>query len=519
MKTIESPAMEANVKQNIGQSESLTVLEFRDLVLSYGAQKVLNGASGELCQGDFICLIGPNGSGKTSLLNAIAAYLEPNAGCIVLYDNAGSGAGHPRKFDFPRSLWQRLNIFDGFTPEGFAQMGIVKTWQGGRSFATLSLRDNIAVAKPDQLGENPLWSILRPDLVRKQEIKQGRAVVTALADIGLEGRENSSGDMVSLGQGMRVAILRALATGARVLLLDEPLAGLDAEGKAAVMALLQELRNRGVTIVVVEHVFNLPHVLSLATAVWKLESGKLLVEDAAMVKADLEASLGNSDRAWLESLVGDRGSIQDIPLEGGAVLSIVTRDAGELGQPIFEVQDFAVWRGKRQILCNISFTLYAGQVAVLFAANGYGKTSLLDGFAGLIPCSGRVLLHGKPIHRLPVWERVKRGLRLLRARDNIFPNLRVSEMLRLSGVSDPPENVQPFLEKRVSALSGGERQRVVLACTLACTDRRSAVLQMMDEPFGALDASGLETFLQLLSPTMNQAFLIAVPSNLLEKSL
>ncbi len=510
MKAIERQSMESMLQQ----SKGMTVLEFRDLVLAYGAQKVLDGASGELCQGDFICLIGANGSGKTSLLNAIAAYIEPNAGYIVLYDHAGNGAGNAKKFDFPRSPWQRLNIFDGFTPEGFAQMGIVKTWQGGRSFATLSLRDNIAVAKPNQLGENPLWSVFRPDLVRRQEMKQGRAVVTALADIGLEGRENSSGDMVSLGQGMRVAILRALATGARVLLLDEPLAGLDAEGKASVMALLQELRDRGVTIVVVEHVFNLPHVLSLANAVWKLESGKLLVEDAAMVKADLDASLGNSDRAWLESLAGDRGSIEDIPLEGGAVLSIVTRDAGELGQPILEVQDFAVWRGRRQILRNISFTLYTGQLAVLFAPNGYGKTSLLDGMMGLCPAAGKVLLHGKAIHRLPTWERVKHGLRLLRSRDNIFPNLKVSEMLRLSGVSDPPDNVKPFLEKQVSALSGGERQRVVLACTLASSDRRSAVLQMMDEPFGALDAIGVREMRDLVEFDDSKVYLIALPANI-----
>jgi ABC-type branched-subunit amino acid transport system ATPase component len=504
MKTIERQAMEANIGQSVGS----TVLEFRELFLSYGAQNVLNGASGELCQGDFICLIGANGSGKTSLLNAIAGYLEPNAGCVVLYDNAGS-----KKFDFPRSPWQRLNIFDGFTPEGFAQMGIVKTWQGGRSFATLSLRDNIAVASPKQLGENPLWSIFRPDLVRRQEVKQGRAVVTALTELGLGDRENSSGDMVSLGQGMRVAILRARWTGARVLLLDEPLAGLDAEGKASIMALLQELRTCGVTIVIVEHVFNLPHVLSLATTVWKLESGKLLVEDAAMVSAELERSLGNCDRTWLESLAGDRGNIQDIELEGGAVLSIVSKEAGELGQPILEVQNLSVLRGKRQVLSKISFTLYSGQVAVLFAANGYGKTSLLDAIAGLVTCSGRVLLNGKPIHRLPAWERVKRGLCLLRARDNIFPNLKVSEMLRLSGVSDPPENVEPFLEKQVSALSGGERQRVVLACTLACTDRRSAVLQMMDEPFGALDAIGIDISLKLLTPQLNQAFLIALPYN------
>jgi branched-chain amino acid transport system ATP-binding protein len=159
----------------------------------------------------------------------------------------------------------------------------------------------------------------------------------------------------------------------------------------------------------------------------------------------------------------------------------------------------SVLRGKRQVLSKISFTLYSGQVAVLFAANGYGKTSLLDAIAGLVTCSGRVLLNGKPIHRLPAWERVKRGLCLLRARDNIFPNLKVSEMLRLSGVSDPPENVEPFLEKQVSALSGGERQR--------------AVLQMMDEPFGALDAIGIDISLKLLTPQLNQAFLIALPYN------
>ncbi len=496
-----------STRTNTKMPETSSVLmRFYNLFIQYGAQKILDGVSGELCQGDFICLIGANGSGKTSFMNALAGYLEPNSGGIVLLDNADS-----KSFTFPRSLWQRLNIFDGFTPEFFATIGrIGKTWQGGRSFATLSILDNIVVATADQLGENPLWSLLMPKRVRRQELKQRRAAIAALVKFGMSGRENSSADKISLGQGMRVAILRVLWTGARILLLDEPLAGLDAEGKAVVIALLQELKASGMTIVIVEHVFNLPHVLDLATAVWKLENGKLLVEDAAMVNAELRRSLDHSDRVWLEELASDRGSITDIELEGGAVLSIVSPDGVELGQPILEVQNLGVMRGKRQVLSNISFTLSAGQIAVLFAPNGYGKTSLLDTIAGLLPCSGRVLLNGKPIHRLSAWERVERGISLMRARDNIFPNLKVREMLRLSGVTDPPDNIQPFLEKQVSALSGGERQRVVLACTHG----RSSILQMMDEPFGALDAIGVKEVREMIEFCGQKVYLIALPANI-----
>jgi len=128
----------------------------------------------------------------------------------------------------------------------------------------------------------------------------------------------------------------------------------------------------------------------------------------------------------------------------------------------------------------------------------------------LLPCSGRVLLNGKPIHRLSAWERVERGISLMRARDNIFPSLKVSEMLRLSGVADPPDNIQPFLEKQVSALSGGERQRVVLACTHG----RSSILQMMDEPFGALDAIGVKEVREMIEFGGQKVFLIALPANI-----
>jgi ABC-type multidrug transport system ATPase subunit len=481
-----------------------STLQFHNLSLSYDSQVVLNGASGELNTGDFICLIGDNGSGKTSLLNMLAGYLEPSTGTITL-----TSGGEKKCFNFPKSWLRHLSFLNTFTPEKFAQMGVVKTWQGGRSFSTLSLRDNITVASQKQNGENPFFAVLRPDIVHAQERRHRHAAEISLAASGLAGRENSSANKISLGQGMRVAILRAVQAGAKVLLLDEPLAGLDAKGREIVINLLAELsKEHSTTIMIVEHILNLPEVLKLATAVWKLEHGQLQIGDISNIQNLIPT--GGTTNSWLEEMASDQGIINDIELDEGVILSIISTKSTDLMRPILEVQGLNLSHGNRQVLSHISFKLYAGQIAILQAPNGYGKTSLLDAIAGLIPSSGEILLDGRPIHNMNIWDRSKQGLSLLRARDNIFKNLKVKEMLALSSIDDPPEEIKPFLGKHLSSLSGGERQRVILACS----NKKRGILQLMDEPFSALDLIGVGTVQEMIKSNNDTVYLIALPANI-----
>src|SRR6185295_16083726 len=97
--------------------------------------------------------------------------------------------------------------------------------------------------------------------------------------LGLRGREISSCDKISLGQSKRVAIASSVQAGAQILFLDEPLAGLDSPGITDVIALLgQVVREQQITLVIVEHVFNIQRILDLATTVWTLEKGRVRVE-------------------------------------------------------------------------------------------------------------------------------------------------------------------------------------------------------------------------------------------------
>ena len=229
------------------------VLSISDLRKSFGGQVVLDGVAVDLREGEVVLLRGDNGSGKTTLLNILTGNLEPDSGTIHLRPN-----GQEETFRFPRKWWESLNPFDHFTPERVASEAVGRTWQDVRLFPTLTLSDNIAVAKQRQSGENPFRALVPGLSSGEGETSNRLASSTMLAGLGLAGREESSGDRISLGQSKRVAIARAVQAGARILFLDEPLSGLDAAGIEAALGLLSALaRNERLTLVIVEHTFNI----------------------------------------------------------------------------------------------------------------------------------------------------------------------------------------------------------------------------------------------------------------------
>ena len=136
----------------------------------------------------------------------------------------------PRAYRFPRGRWQDINPFDHFTPESVAREGVSRTWQDVRLFNAQFLRDNITVAEQGHPGENPILALFAPRLSSRREEKINRNANAMLARLGLAGREDSSADRISLGQSKRVAIARSVSAGARILFLDEPLAGLGSAG-------------------------------------------------------------------------------------------------------------------------------------------------------------------------------------------------------------------------------------------------------------------------------------------------
>jgi len=491
------------------------ILRIKGLQKAFGGQVVLDGVSLELRQGEVALLRGDNGSGKTTLLNILTGNLEPDAGAIQLFTNEVK-----ENFHFPGHWWQGLNPFNRFTPERMSREGVGRTWQEIRLFPTQNLSDNIALATPGQLGENPVWALLRRRAVQRQERVILNSAEEALSELGLKGREISSADKVSMGQSKRVAIARAVQTGARILFLDEPLAGLDEAGVGEVMNLLEKLAyDEKITLVIVEHVFNISRILDLATTVWTLGSGKVTVETPASVRAEIEQNAVNGIQDWIGEMTGTDSNIVNQKLPGGAVLSTVITAGVNTSPVVLDVEDLVVHRGKRMVigeraqdarLHGLSFTLHRGQLAFLQAPNGWGKTTLLEAISGLIPITkGSIRLNGKPVQDSPAWERAANGMSLLQARNHSFSGLSVREVLRLSHVSSVPENIAHLLERHMSDLSGGEKQKVAMACAI---NSGSFAIGLLDEPFSALDQEAVDLAWTVLSDCLpNAGLLVAVP--------
>ncbi len=496
---------------------SPSILKAIELRKSFGGLRVLNDVDLELRQGEVVLLRGENGSGKTTLLNILTGIIEPDAGSIYYLAD-----GTPRTYSFPRHWWQELNPFDHFTPEFVAQEGMGRMWQDVRLFGALSLRDNIAVAAPSQPGEKPLLALLAPGGTTRREAIIAAEADALLARLGLAGREASSADKISLGQSKRVAIARTVAAGARILFLDEPLAGLDHRGIADILTLLKSLvRDHSVTIVIVEHVFNQIHLRELVTTDWLLANGKLTVTKPESTINEMPIpSSGRPE--WVALLASDDAEIQDERLARGAVLTRI-RQAGITKTPseaILEIRDLIVNRGPRIVIglddqgqpTGFNLSLYEGEIAILQAPNGWGKSTLFAAMTGLIAAnSGVINLKGERLDTLPAWERVKRGLHALPSDQHSFPNLKAKDVLKLAGRAAPGAELESLADRTCASLSGGQRQRVALA-SLPLRDQSWTIL--LDEPFSMLDSAAIANVASKLRSSFGKTLLILSPLKL-----
>ena len=229
-------------------------LQATGLEVAFGGLRALQDCSFTVDQGRITCLVGPNGAGKTTIFNAITGFLKPNAGSVA---------------------FKGLSL-DGLKPQDIVAAGIARTFQNLRLFQDLTALDNVLVALPAMAGEEPLGAIFRPlhtarALSRRRD--EGRQT---LAHVGLADKAGEFVRNLSYGEQKLLTIARVLATGADLLLLDEPASGLSAGALDAVMALLRRLQSEGKTLLVVEH--NTRVVQKIADDVLFLHQGHLMAQ-------------------------------------------------------------------------------------------------------------------------------------------------------------------------------------------------------------------------------------------------
>lgn len=500
------------------------LMQVKGLRKAFGGQVVLDGVDLELREGEVVLLRGENGSGKTTLLNILTGNMEPDTGEIQLFVNS-----HAECFRFPRRWWQELNPWDHFTPERVANEGVGRTWQDVRLFGSQTLLDNLAVARPEQPGEIP-WRILtRPFFWQKAEKENQQDVNSLLQTLGLGDRCDSSADMISLGQTKRIAFARCACANTKIVFLDEPLAGLDKKGIASVLDVLRKLAvAHRLTLVIVEHVFNIPIILDFASAVWTLADGHLTRKTIAEAKDDPAARNASDLSFMIRQFAGPDAVITDEPFPRGAILTRVSRP-GEPRDPLLTIQGLVAHRGHRLVVGEqnkgtakgFDLTLHKGELLFLQAPNGWGKTSLLEALAGILPCAeGSIMVDGTSLDHASPWERRLSGMAVVPARDNVFSSLNVEEFRRIStgklarATSLAPSIDTPGIGSRmVSSLSGGERKRLVLDAARGL----DAKVRIWDEPFSSLDARSAGDCFRCLIPAMDAATLVLVPSTHTER--
>ena len=321
--------------------------------------------------------------------------------------------------------------------------------------------------------------------------------------MGLPDRCSVLGANAKIAEAKFVAMVRAIHAGAKVLFLDEPLAGLDHAEIESVLGTLKVLvREHGLTLVVIEHALNIPKILRIATTVWTLKDGKLSV--GATDTAD-EAGDGEL-RTWLKTFALNE-VLRELDLPGGAHLMIASRQ--EHTQSVLKVSEYKVNRGARPVIAEpVTFALNEGDVAILEAPNGWGKSTLLESIAGLVPAvGGRVELFDEDVTTKPVWQRARKGLRLNRAAGTLFTQATVRENARLNHVTEP---ILPALAGRnAGSLSGGESRRLSFEAVLNNPEAR---ILMLDEPFQALDITESARVRSSLS-NCQKTILVTVPSS------
>jgi ABC-type branched-subunit amino acid transport system ATPase component len=286
------------VSDEIRTSGGGQLLEVRELVKSFGGIRAVDGLSFAIHEGQTVSLIGPNGSGKTTVFNLVSGLLRPDDGEIIFGGEA-----------ITRSR-----------PDTIAERGIARTFQNGRVFGNMTVRENVLIgmharlhaARPfarwrhipilqwvPLLGETIL-ALVQPVSVRKELDAFNAEVDVQLGRFGqrLLPRHDQLAYSLSYANRRRTEIARALALHPRLLLLDEPTAGMNQTETAEVLDQLQALRAEGQTMLLIEHKLNL--VMTLSDHVLVLDNGKLIAEGTpSQVQANervVEAYLGRRGR-------------------------------------------------------------------------------------------------------------------------------------------------------------------------------------------------------------------------------
>jgi branched-chain amino acid transport system ATP-binding protein len=444
-------------------------LQVRDIGISFGGIKAASDVSFTAAQGQVTSVIGPNGAGKTTVLNMIGGFYKPSAGSIRL--GGAELAGAP--------AWK------------VARAGIGRTYQTTKLFETMSVIDNVLIA----MRRGRLGSMLTATASNDDEA----AAEALIAFVGYRGAlAATAGDLPHVDRRL-VEIARALAMRPRVLLLDEPAAGLMASDKESLSSLLRAIADIGIAVILVEHDMRL--VMGISDHIVVLDAGKPI---AAGAPSDIR-----HDAKVLVAYLGAAG-MQARPR---ATPWAGSQDA------VLTALDLSAGYGAAPVLQKVSFQVKPGEMVALIGANGAGKSTMMRSVAGLLrPVEGDVILDDVRIEGMAAHRIAARGLALVPEGRQVFPEMTVWDNLELgantrTGVDYATEieallkrfpRLRDRIDSRAGLLSGGEQQMLAIARGMMAKPR----ILLLDEPSLGLAPAMIQELFDVLADLRDEGITI-----------
>ncbi|SOC50635.1 amino acid/amide ABC transporter ATP-binding protein 1, HAAT family [Blastococcus aggregatus] len=259
--------------------EGAALLSVDDVSIQFGGLKALDHVSFDVREGEILGLIGPNGAGKTTCFNVMTGVYQPTSGEVRF---AGSPLGRRKRFAITR-------------------LGIARTFQNIRLFGNMTALENVLVGADAHHRTNVIDALFRSPRHRREEREGEETAREVMKFLGLERRADELARNLSYGEQRRLEIARAMATKPRLLCLDEPAAGFNPAEKAQLMDLIRRIRDRGLTVLLIEHDMSL--VMGVSDRVAVLEFGRKIAEgvpaqirnDPAVIAAYLGTEVDDLD--------------------------------------------------------------------------------------------------------------------------------------------------------------------------------------------------------------------------------